>query len=108
MNDDFVMPEPFDFATATNVSQGLNPDVFAEDGGREALEESIGGDTVAVNVSQDGPNQDDVAVGAAMDGATEQGGGVGSGANIGEDFGNTGEGEEGNDSQDVDPSAGMG
>jgi hypothetical protein len=31
MNDDFVMPEPFDFATATNVSQGLNPDGTSPD-----------------------------------------------------------------------------
>jgi hypothetical protein len=43
-----------------------------------------------------------------MDGATEQGGGVGSGASLGQDFRNTAEGEEANDSQDVDPSAGMG
>jgi hypothetical protein len=35
MNDDFVMPEPFDMTTATNVSQGLNPDGSAGGDGAE-------------------------------------------------------------------------
>lgn len=136
MNDDFVMPEPFVMATpdptgelsgAENIAPDpmggpaiTTPEDFGnpagddpmqanlDDGGREALEDSIGADHAGIAVTQDGPNQDDVAVGAAMDGATEQGGGVGSGASVGQDFGNNGEGEEGNDSQDVDPSAGMG
>jgi len=99
MADGFAMPGPFNIGSVEGKQ---------EDGGREALEDSIGVDGVAAEVPQDGPNQVDVAVGAAIDGATEQGGGVGSGASIGQDFGNNGEGEEGNDTQDVDPSAGMG
>jgi hypothetical protein len=109
MAPEFVMPQPFDFATATNVSEGLNPDgsTPAADGLQE-LQEAIGGDQTAGGPIQDGPDQNDVAIGAAIDGATEQGGGVGSGASLGQDFGNSDEGEEGNDSQEVDPSAGMG
>ena len=94
MAPDFVVPDPFM--------------VGSPDGGLMELKESIGGDQTVPESTQEGPNQDDIAVGAAMDGATEQGGGVGSGASLGQDFSNTGEGEEANDSQDVDPSAGMG
>ena len=93
MNDDFVMPDPY---------------ALADDGGFLELEDSIGGDQNTPETNHEGPNQDDIAVGAAMDGATEQGGGVGSGASLEQDFNNTGEGEEVSDSQDVDPSAGMG
>ena len=103
MGDDYTVPEPFVMATATNVSEGLNPD-----GGLKELEDSIGGDHAAAGAIQNGPDQNDVAIGAAIDGATEQGGGIGSGASLGQDFGDIGEGEEGNDSQDVDPSSGMG
>ena len=99
MNDDFVMPDP----------DALNPpDPAISDGGFKELEDSIGSEPAVAEAIQEGPNQDDIAVGAAMDGATEQGGGVGSGASLGQDFSNTSEGEEANDSQDVDPSAGMG
>ena len=93
MNDDFVMPDPY---------------ALADDGGFLELEDSIGRDQNTPETNHEGPNQDDIAVGAAMDGATEQGGGVGSGASLEQDFNNTGEGEEVSDSQDVDPSAGMG
>ena len=84
------------------------PDPVISDGGFKELEDSIGSEPAVAEAIQEGPNQDDIAVGAAMDGATEQGGGVGSGASLGQDFSNTSEGEEANDSQDVDPSAGMG
>ena len=94
MAPDFVMPDPFM--------------VGSPDGGLMELEDSIGGDQTTIEAIQEGPNQDDVAIGAAMDSATEQGGGVGSGASLGQDFSNTSDGEEANDSQDVDPSAGMG
>jgi hypothetical protein len=99
MTDDMQMPEPY--------SQG-DGGTGMDDGGLSELEDSIGGDNTATEAIQDGPDQNDVAVGAAIDGATEQGGGVGSGASLGQDFGNSSEGEEGNDSQEVDPSAGMG
>ena len=99
MAPDFVMPNP-DFVPP--------PDPVISDGGFKELEDSIGSEPAVAEAIQEGPNQDDIAVGAAMDGATEQGGGVGSGASLGQDFSNTAEGEEANDSQDVDPSAGMG
>jgi hypothetical protein len=105
MTGDMVMPEPFvmdgDLSTMGDGTGGMTD-------GLQELEDAIGGDQTAQETIQDGPDQNDVAVGAAIDGATEQGGGVGSGASLGQDFGNSDEGEEGNDSQEVDPSAGMG
>jgi hypothetical protein len=129
MQDDFVMPELYDASAematpdptgehsgAENIATVpvLGDPDFVEAApievadGLQELAEAIGGDQTSEPDIQDGPNQNDVAVGAAIDGATEQGGGVGSGASLGQDFGENGEGEEGNDSQDVDPSAGMG
>ena len=200
MEEGTVLPEPFDFSTATNVSQGLNPDgtdpltnvqseadssdaidvpVLGDEGFQEAapvdlnldsnlndggaagqsadndggtaadaavdlnldsnlndggagdgggdpapgnnnddyagygggaaweLDSALGGDSTD-GMADNGPDQNDTSVGAAMDSATEQGGGHGSGASQDQDFGNTGESEESNESQDVDSSTGMG
>lgn len=115
MQDDFVMPEPFDFATATNVSEGLNPDGSAPDGGADdggaaALGGALGSDPLGVDDPGYGdvPGAMDSALGSAMDGATEQGG-----APVGVDDPNYGEQGGVADaveptSDDVDPSAGMG
>jgi hypothetical protein len=172
MQDEFVMPEPFDMATATNVSEGLNPDgtmggdtggmaggsgtmggdtggmaggsgtmggdtggmaggsgglsalsgavggsgtmgggtggMAGGSGGLSALGDALSGGGTTEIADNSGPDQNDVAVGAAMDSATEQGSGQGSAAGQGQGFGEAGEGEEVNDSQEVDPSAGMG
>jgi hypothetical protein len=130
MTGDMVMPEPYDFSSAEGMPfEMATPDPTGElsgaeniapvdtamvdtsgnqnDGGAAALGEALGGDSTTEIADNNGPDQNDVAVGAAMDTATEQGGGQGSGAAQGQDFGNTGEGEESNDSQDVDSSAGM-
>ena len=113
MTPEIVMPEPpYDALTADGgpLADGFvgADGVSSADGGQQALEEAIGDSPGAVEGIQDGPNQDDIAVGAAMDGATEQGGGVGSGASLGQDFEGSGESEEANEAQDVDSSAGMG
>ena len=105
---DNVMSEPFDVAAVIDLIQTDGSAPAVDDGGQQALEEAIGDSHEIIEAIQDGPTQDDIAVGAAMDGATEQGGGVGSGASMVQDFGDTGDSEEANDSQDVDPSAGLG
>jgi hypothetical protein len=95
MQDEFVMPEPFDMATATNVSEGLNPDgsspldnvesvpVLGDPDFVEAAPVDLGGALgVAPALGEEGfvgadPAADaaDAALGNAMDGATAQGGG---------------------------------
>jgi hypothetical protein len=77
-------------------------------GGLSALGDALSGGGTTEIADNSGPDQNDVAVGAAMDSATEQGSGQGSAAGQGQGFGEAGEGEEVNDSQEVDPSAGMG
>jgi hypothetical protein len=127
MNDDFVMPEPFDMTTATNVSQGLNPDGSAGGDGAEPfippvetagdpapvdLGAALGGAPGSAAAGGDpAPDAFDAALGSAMDGATDQGGAPGSAAAGGDpapDAGGDAAGGDAAGADDVDPSAGMG
>jgi len=95
MQDGFVMPEPFDMATATNLSQGLNPDGPSSDGVPvlgdpdfvEAAPVDLGGALgvapvlgeegfVGADPAADAADAADAAMGSAMDSATDQGGGA--------------------------------
>jgi hypothetical protein len=93
MVPEFVMPPPFDMATATNVSQGLNPDgsspepITGEPGFVEAVPVDLGdalgvapalgeeGFVGADPAADDGSAAADAAVANALDSAMDQGGG---------------------------------
>jgi hypothetical protein len=127
---DMVMAEPYDALTAdggpmaggtggmaggsgaggsgTGGGAGGTGGMAGGSGGLSALGDALSGGGTTEIADNSGPDQNDVAVGAAMDSATEQGSGQGSAAGQGQGFGEAGEGEEANDSQEVDPSAGMG
>ena len=101
MEEGTVLPEPFDMSTATNVSQGLNPDgtdpltnvqseadssdaivvpVLGDDGFQEAAPIDLGGALGGGDTTESAPAQDlaadaiDAAVSEAMDSAQDQGG----------------------------------
>ena len=102
MEEGTVLPEPFDFSTATNVSQGLNPDgtdpltnvqseadssdaidvpVLGDEGFQEAAPIDLGGALGGGDSNVDTPTSEeqaadaaDSAVSSAMDSAQDQGG----------------------------------
>jgi hypothetical protein len=126
MAPEFVMPEPFDFATATNVSEGLNPDgstpapaEIGDPGFVEAAPIDLGGALgVAPALGEEGfvgadpaaaAAMDDAAVANAMDAAMDQGGAAAPVPTIGDPgFVEAAPVDVDPSTDDVDPSAGMG